>query len=107
MRPGDPDRPRFGWNDGSGKWGLDCADALYAQAPVRAGAVYRVRGSRGSVHFMGFQLIGRMAAMADLDADTLSLDATGGFELVVGGGHGVFLLIKIGARADQAALPAE
>lgn len=85
MRPGDPDRPRFGWNDGSGKWGLDCADALYAQAPVRAGAVYRVRGSRGSVHFMGFQLIGRMAAMADLDADTLSLDATGGFELVVGG----------------------
>ena len=30
------------WNDGTGKWGLDCADALYAMAPVRAGAVYRI-----------------------------------------------------------------
>ena len=71
MNPRDPDRPRFFWNDGTGRWGLDCADALYAQSPVRAGAVYRVRGSRGSVHFMGFQLIGRMAAMNDVDADTL------------------------------------
>ena len=81
----DPDRPRFHWSDGTAKWGLDCSDGLYAQAPVRAGAVYRVRGTRGSVHFMGFQLIGRMAAMADLDADMLTQGANGGFELVVGG----------------------
>ncbi|NQZ96773.1 MAG: DUF1214 domain-containing protein [Myxococcales bacterium] len=101
MNPHDPDRPRFHWNDGTGKWGLDCADALYAQAPVRAGAVYRVTGTRGSVHFMGFQLIGRMAAMADLDADTLSLDANGGFELIVGGDErpGNWMALPEGASA--------
>lgn len=81
----DPERPRFEWNDGSTKWGLDCADALYAQAPVRGGAVYRVRGHRGSVHFLGFQLIARMRAVADLDADDLALDGGGCFELQLGG----------------------
>jgi hypothetical protein len=85
VNPRDPDRPRFYWNDGTSKWGLDCADALYALAPVRAGAVYRVRGYRGSVHFMGFQLLGRMAALADRDADTLELGEDGRFELIVGG----------------------
>ena len=85
LNPADPDRPRFSWADGTGKWGLDCADALYAQTPVRAGAVYRVRGNRGSVHFMGFQLLGRMAAMTDFDADALILDDDGGFDLIIGG----------------------
>ncbi len=83
--PIDPERPRFGWADGTGKWGLDCADALYAQAPVRGGAVYRVRGRRGSVHFLGFQLVARMRAVADLDADDLDVAADGSFELVLGG----------------------
>jgi hypothetical protein len=81
----DPDRPHFEWNDGSAKWGLDCADALYAQAPIRAGAAYRARGRRGSVHFMGLQLIARMRAVVDLDADELELDAGGRFELQLGG----------------------
>ncbi|MCH2173951.1 DUF1214 domain-containing protein [Myxococcota bacterium] len=85
LEPADPDRPRFRWSDGNGKWGLDCSDALYCQAPVRAGAVYRVRGQRGSVHFMGLQLIGRMAALSDLDADQLEVDSQGRFELIVGG----------------------
>ncbi len=81
----DPDRPRFSWSDGTGKWGLDCSDGLYCQAPLRAGCVYRVRGNRGSAHFMGFQLVGALAAAGDLDADLLQLDAAGNFELVVGG----------------------
>jgi hypothetical protein len=81
----DAERPRFHWSDGTGKWGLDCADGLYAQAPVRAGAVYRVRGKRGSVHFMGFQLVARMRAVADLDADELVVAADGSFEIVLGG----------------------
>jgi hypothetical protein len=81
----DPDRPRFEWNDGTAKWGLDCADALYAQAPVRAGAVYRVRGRRGSVHFLGLQLIARMRAVGDVDADELQVAADGGFEIQLGG----------------------
>lgn len=81
----DADRPRFHWSDATGKWGLDCADALYAQAPVRAGAVYRVRGHRGSVHFLGFQLVARMRAVADLDADDLEVGPDGRFEIVLGG----------------------
>jgi hypothetical protein len=81
----DAERPRFHWSDATGKWGLDCADALYAQAPVRAGAVYRVRGQRGSVHFMGFQLVARMRAVADLDVDDLELGRDGSFEIVLGG----------------------
>lgn len=81
----DPDRPRFEWNDGTAKWGLDCADALYAQAAVRDGAVYRVRGHRGSVRFLGLQLIARMRAVADLDADEFDTDADGRFELRLGG----------------------
>lgn len=81
----DPERPRFHWSDATGKWGLDCADGLYAQAPVRSGAVYRVRGRRGSVHFLGFQLVARMRAVADLDADDLAVEPDGSFEIVLGG----------------------
>lgn len=81
----DPDRPRFLWADGTGKWGLDCADAVYAQASVRGGNVYRVRGRRGSVHFLGFQLMARMRGAGDLDADALEVAADGSFELMLGG----------------------
>jgi hypothetical protein len=81
----DPDRPRFSWSDGTGKWGLDCSDALYCQAPLREGCTYRIRGNRGSAHFMGFQLVGALAAAGDLDADALLCDAAGNFELVLGG----------------------
>lgn len=85
LLPWDPDRPRFEWNDGTGKWGLDCADAVYALAPLRAGAVYRVRGRRGSVHFVGMQLVARMRAVHDVDADDLEVDADGRFEILLGG----------------------
>ncbi|MFP8874278.1 MAG: DUF1214 domain-containing protein [Myxococcota bacterium] len=81
----DPDRPRFSWNDGTEKWGLDCADALYATAPVRGGAVYRLRGNRGSVHYLGLQLVARMRAVADIDADTLEVEGDGRFEIQFGG----------------------
>jgi hypothetical protein len=81
----DADRPRFYWADFSGKWGLDCADALYASAPVRAGNVYRVRGKRGSVHFLGVQLVAHMGGLDDLDVDTLEIEPDGTFELTLGG----------------------
>jgi len=83
--PRDRERPAFGWADGTGKWGLDCADALYTQASIRGGAVYRVRGQRGSAHFMGFQLMAGMRPAADVDADSLALEPDGSFELVLGG----------------------
>ena len=81
----DPDRPRFQWADGTGKWGLDCADGLYAQAPLRGGTVYRIRGHRGSAHFVGLQMVASMRAVHDLDADALETDADGRFELWLGG----------------------
>ena len=81
----DPDRPRFHWSDGTVKWGLDCSDALYALAAVRPGAVYRVRGRRASVHFLGFQLVGPLSALSDRDADALEIAPDGSFELVIGG----------------------
>ncbi|MEO2168822.1 MAG: DUF1214 domain-containing protein, partial [bacterium] len=81
----DPERPRFGWADSIAKWGLDCADALYCQAPLRPGALYRVRGYRGSVHFLGFQLTAGARALADLDGDDLVVGPQGEFELIIGG----------------------
>jgi hypothetical protein len=79
----DPDHPRFHFSDESGKWGLDCADALYAQAAVRGGAEYRVRARRGSAQFMGFQLMAGIRPVADVDADSLERDADGSFEIVL------------------------
>jgi hypothetical protein len=79
----DPDHPRFSFADMSGKWGLDCADALYASALVQGGAAYRIRGRRGSAHFMGFQLMAGMRPAADVDADSLALGPDGSFEIVL------------------------
>jgi hypothetical protein len=79
----DPDHPRFNYNDNTGKWGLDCADALYAQAALRGGAEYRIRATRGSVHFMGFQLMAGMRPVADVDADSLQRNPDGSFELAL------------------------
>lgn len=81
----DPDRPRFQFSDNTAKWGLDCSDALYCQAALRAGAVYRVHGRRGSVHFLGFQLTGGARALGDVDIDNLKLGPDGEFELIIGG----------------------
>lgn len=83
----DPDRPRFHFSDASGKWGLDCADALYAQTPLRGGAVYRIRGKRGSAHFMGFQLMAGLRPAADVDADSLARAPDGSFEIVLSKEH--------------------
>lgn len=81
--PTDPDRTSFGWSDVASKWGLDCADGLYTQAAVRGGAAYRVRGHRGSAHFMGFQVMAGIRPAADRDADTLELERDGSFELTL------------------------
>jgi len=79
----DPDRPRFQYNDNTAKWGLDCADALYAQAAVQGGAEYRIRATRGSVRFMGFQLMAGMRPVADVDADSLQREPDGSFEIAL------------------------
>jgi hypothetical protein len=51
----DPDYPEFGrLMDTSIKWGLDNIDCLYSKCSVRPDQTYRIRGSGGSAHYVGF-----------------------------------------------------
>ncbi len=81
----DPDRPRIFWNDRLNKVGLDCADALYGSAPLRDSAVYRIRGRRGTVRFLGFQLMAGQRTLHNTHAGELEIAKDGSFELVIGG----------------------
>ena len=46
----DPDDPQIRWSRDT--WGLPNSDALYTTVPVRGDAVYRLRGRRGTVHWL-------------------------------------------------------
>jgi Protein of unknown function (DUF1214) len=83
LRGGDPYHPaiRPGNVDGVLKWGMDCPDAAYLGAPVRPDASYIVRGRRGTVRYLGFQVMGGMETLANVVADELELEADGSFEL--------------------------
>jgi len=81
----DPQRPTIRWADRRNKFGWDCPDALYATIPVRDDAVYRLRGRRGNVHFLGLQVAAGIRTLANEHADQWDLDAAGRFELVIGG----------------------
>lgn len=81
----DARMPTVRWADRRNKIGWDCPDALYATIPVRDDAVYRLRGRRGNVHFMGLQVAAGIQTLANAHADEWDLDADGRFELVVGG----------------------
>ena len=65
------------------KWGMDCPDAFYSGAPVRGDATYRVSGTRGSVRYVGFQLMAGIESTANVVVDDLEIDDDGRFELVV------------------------
>jgi hypothetical protein len=80
--PGSP-RLRPGNVDNVLKWGMDCPDAAYLGAPVRGGAGYRVRGSRGSVRYLGFQIMSGMTTTANVVADDLDIAPDGTFELLL------------------------
>jgi hypothetical protein len=84
----DPDRPTIRWADRRNKIGWDCPDALYATIPVRDDAVYRLRGRRGNVHFLGLQVAAGIRTLANAHADEWQLDAGGRFELTLGGPKG-------------------
>src|SRR5260221_8711125 len=81
----DPDRPVIRWADRRNKYGWDCPDALYATIAVRDDAVYRLRGRRGDVHFLGLQVAAGIRTLANSHADEWRLDADGRFELTLGG----------------------
>jgi hypothetical protein len=81
----DPSNPTVRWADRRNKIGWDCPDALYATIPVRDDAVYRLRGRRGNVHFLGLQVAAGIRTLANAHADEWALDADDRFELVLGG----------------------
>jgi len=81
----DPERPTIRWMDRRNKFGWDCPDALYATIPVSEHGVYRLRGRRGNVHFLGLQVAAGIRTLANGHADEWELDADGNFELVLGG----------------------
>jgi hypothetical protein len=85
LRSSDPYEPRIGPGsvDAVLKWGMDCPDAAYLGAPVRPDATYTVRGRRGTVRYLGFQVMGGMATFANVVADDLDIGADGTFELVL------------------------
>ncbi|MGH9028389.1 MAG: DUF1214 domain-containing protein [Acidimicrobiales bacterium] len=65
------------------KWGMDCPDAAYSGTPVRADAVYRLSGHRGTARYVGFQVMAGMASTANVVLDDLDIDADGSFELIL------------------------
>ena len=85
LRPTDPLEPRIrpGNVDNAVKWGMDCPDAAYLGAPVHGDASYRLRGHRGTVRYLGFQVMQGMATHANLVADDLDVAADGTFELIL------------------------
>lgn len=85
LRRGDPYDPRFapGTTDAVLKWGMDCPDALYLGTPVRGDATYRITGSRGSVRYLGLQVMSGIATAANVVADELATDEDGQFSLAL------------------------
>lgn len=71
------------------KMGMDNPDNVYLSAPVRGSWDYRIRGRRGSVHYLGFgSQAGNYGATGSLDttgyleARDMQIDADGRFEIV-------------------------
>lgn len=90
IRRGDPENPQVVWvND---TWGLPNADGVYTNVPLRGDAVYEVRGRRGSVHWLNFQVTAGwfgteapMRVVSEVSDDQLAIDGDGSFTLTLGG----------------------
>lgn len=91
----DADYPVFGrMVEPTMKWGLDCPDSLYLYATVRGDAQYRIYGNRGSANHIDMQVnyghfasgdIGAWGTISSTNGLELQADATGEFELILGG----------------------
>jgi len=72
------------------KMGMDNPDNLYQSAPIHGSFEYRITGSRGSVHYLGFGTqkgnygaTGSLNTTGYLEAKDLELAPDGSFEIVV------------------------
>ncbi len=96
----DPDRPRLRWLTRRNKIGYDCADALYGWVAVRDDAVYRISGRRGTVHFLGLQVMASIRSLHNAHAGELEIAPDGSFEIIAGGDPLPANWMPIGAGAD-------
>ncbi|HVC69230.1 MAG TPA: DUF1214 domain-containing protein [Acidimicrobiales bacterium] len=85
LRPSDPYDPFFAPAnvDNVLKWGMDCPDAAYSGAAIRPDATYRIRGRRGSVRYLGFQVMSGIANSGNVVADDLEMADDGSFEIIL------------------------
>ena len=85
LRPSDSSDPHFAPAnvDAVLKWGMDCPDAAYTGSALSPGAAYRIRGQRGTVRYLGFQVMSGIESSANVVADDLDIDSDGRFELVL------------------------
>lgn len=83
LRSQDPYDPHIsaGSVDAVLKWGMDCPDAAYLGTAIRGDATYRVYGDRGTVRYLGFQVMGGMQSSANVVADDLDIANDGSFNL--------------------------
>lgn len=86
----DPEAPAFTRAvDETIKLGMDNPDNVYLAAPVNGAYTYRLTGTRGTVHYLGFGAqeggygkTGSLDTAGHLDAKDLVLDADGRFEII-------------------------
>jgi hypothetical protein len=85
LRPSNPYDPFFAPAnvDAVLKWGMDCPDAAYTGAALRGDATYRVRGQRGTVRYLGFQVMSGIESSVNVVADDLEVEADGSFEIIL------------------------
>jgi hypothetical protein len=87
----DPEHPRFyRLSHETAKIGCDNPDSFYQNAEIRGAREYRLRGTRGSVAYLGLGTYygayggsGRSGCSGYLEADDLEIDADGRFEIAL------------------------
>jgi hypothetical protein len=80
----DPERPHLDLlEDRVRRWGTLCSDAKAHETPLRDDCSYRIRGTRGSAHYLSFQVTAGNAGVAYLDQGGLRVEPDGSFELLL------------------------
>jgi hypothetical protein len=97
----DPDHPHIHWWTRRFKLGWDCPDALYGISALRGDASYRVSGSRGSVRFLGFQVMDSGRTVGNTHDGELEPGPDGSFELLLSRGRQPGNWLPLSPSADS------